>query len=154
MTTSLPSLLCLYVLWINTHYCRAIHLVCVSSGRGSGVFSIAPRLLPNGRMKGALRAETQCIANGLFILVYSCQIICQSRPFNPTLTVMILGNWNDIFVFSTISQHWDSSCIWNPSNSLRPSDAIWRQKTGSTLAQVMACCLTAPLPDPVLIYNQ
>ena len=29
-------------------------------------------------------------------------------------------------------------------NSLRPSDAIWRQRTGSTLAQVMACCLTAP----------
>ena len=29
-------------------------------------------------------------------------------------------------------------------NSLKPSDAIWRHKSGSTLAQVMACCLTAP----------
>ena len=29
-------------------------------------------------------------------------------------------------------------------NSMRPSDAIWRNKFGSTLAQVMACCLTAP----------
>ena len=29
-------------------------------------------------------------------------------------------------------------------NSLRPSDAIWRHRSGSTLAQVMACCLTAP----------
>ena len=29
-------------------------------------------------------------------------------------------------------------------NSLRPSDAIWRQISGSTLAQVTACCLTAP----------
>ena len=28
-------------------------------------------------------------------------------------------------------------------NSLEPSDAMWWQKTGSTLAQVMACCLTA-----------
>ena len=28
--------------------------------------------------------------------------------------------------------------------SLWPSDAIWRQGSGSTLAQVMACCLTAP----------
>ena len=28
-------------------------------------------------------------------------------------------------------------------NSLRPSDAIWRHRSGSTLAQVMACCLTA-----------
>ena len=29
-------------------------------------------------------------------------------------------------------------------NSLRPSDSIWQQGSGSTLAQVMACCLTAP----------
>ena len=29
-------------------------------------------------------------------------------------------------------------------NSLRPSDAIWRHRSGPTLAQVMACCLTAP----------
>ena len=29
-------------------------------------------------------------------------------------------------------------------NSLWPSDAIWRQRSGSTLAQVMACCLIAP----------
>ena len=29
-------------------------------------------------------------------------------------------------------------------NLLGPSDAIWWQKSGSTLAQVMACCLTAP----------
>ena len=29
-------------------------------------------------------------------------------------------------------------------NSLWPSYAIWRQRSGSILAQVMACCLTAP----------
>ena len=29
-------------------------------------------------------------------------------------------------------------------NSLGPSDAIWPHRSGSTLAQVMACCLTAP----------
>ena len=28
--------------------------------------------------------------------------------------------------------------------SLWPTDTIWRHKSGSTLAQVMACCLTAP----------
>ena len=28
-------------------------------------------------------------------------------------------------------------------NSLWPSDAIWRQRSGTTLAQVMDCCLTA-----------
>ena len=36
-------------------------------------------------------------------------------------------------------------CHWSPAvNSLRPSDATWRHSSGSTLAQVMACCLTAP----------
>ena len=29
-------------------------------------------------------------------------------------------------------------------NSLWPSDAIWRHRSGSTLAQIMACSLTAP----------
>ena len=29
-------------------------------------------------------------------------------------------------------------------NSLRPSDAVWRQRSGSTSAQVMACCHTTP----------
>ena len=29
-------------------------------------------------------------------------------------------------------------------NSLWPSDAIWWQRSGSILVQVMACCLTAP----------
>ena len=29
-------------------------------------------------------------------------------------------------------------------NSLRPRDAIWRHRSGSTLSQVMACCLMAP----------
>ena len=29
-------------------------------------------------------------------------------------------------------------------NSLRPSDAIWWHRSGSTLAHVMTCCLTAP----------
>ena len=36
-------------------------------------------------------------------------------------------------------------CILNqtPLNSLWPSDTIWQQRSGSTLAQIMACCLTA-----------
>ena len=38
------------------------------------------------------------------------------------------------------------TCVTRPQwvNSLRPSDAIWRQWSWTTLAQVMACCLTAP----------
>ena len=37
-----------------------------------------------------------------------------------------------------------SLCYFWTVNSLWPNDAIWRQRSGSTLAQVMACCLMAP----------
>ena len=54
----------------------------------------------------------------------------------------------------SVSQMW-KSCLYNycqisqwpmsyTVNSLRPSDTIWWQRSGSSLAQVMACCLTAP----------
>ena len=33
---------------------------------------------------------------------------------------------------------------WGINNSLWPSDAVWWCRSGSILAQVMACCLTAP----------
>ena len=33
---------------------------------------------------------------------------------------------------------------WDTVNSLWPNDVIWRHRSGSTLAQVMAWCLTAP----------
>ena len=33
---------------------------------------------------------------------------------------------------------------WMSIYSWRPSDAIWQHRSVSTLAQVMACCLTAP----------
>ena len=36
------------------------------------------------------------------------------------------------------------SCQEDGLNALWPSDAIWRHTSGSILAQVMACCLTAP----------
>ena len=32
----------------------------------------------------------------------------------------------------------------NSINTLWPTDAIWRHRSGSTLAQAMACCLMAP----------
>ena len=38
----------------------------------------------------------------------------------------------------------DQPCIVLVVNSLWPNDTIWWHKSGSTLAQVMACCLMAP----------
>ena len=57
---------------------------------------------------------------------------------------MQLRDWSDGLVqdcsISKCSKWRYQSCV----NSLRRSDAIWRHRSGSTLAQVMACCLTAP----------
>ena len=61
---------------------------------------------------------------------------------NPSLTISsntLMCTFRDVerqllLVFQT-------SIILNP---LWPSDAIWWQGTGSALAQVMVCCLTAP----------
>ena len=45
--------------------------------------------------------------------------------------------WSSLLRHTCIPQAW-----W--VNSLWPNDAICRHRSGSTLAQVMACCLTAP----------
>ena len=34
--------------------------------------------------------------------------------------------------------------VWFVWQCIKTHDAIWRRRSGSTLAQVMACCLTAP----------
>ena len=48
--------------------------------------------------------------------------------------------------------------IWLPYakqlNSLRPNDAILRHRSGSALAQVMACCLTTPTHYLLLTDHQ
>ena len=38
----------------------------------------------------------------------------------------------------------DTHAILHDINSLWPNDTLWWQRSGSTLAQVIACCLTAP----------
>ena len=43
-----------------------------------------------------------------------------------------------------VTQLLTQSCFVSWINSLWPGDTIWRQWSWSTLAQVMACCLTAP----------
>ena len=46
-----------------------------------------------------------------------------------------------IWLFQTLCVYFD---VYSKLNSLWPSNTIWRQGSRSTLAQVMACCLTAP----------
>ena len=66
---------------------------------------------------------------------------------NSNIGRMILYNWWEVYMLSyryILQTTILIILIFRPFNSLRPSDAIWRHRSGSTLAQVMACCLTAP----------
>ena len=56
-----------------------------------------------------------------------------------------IANALELYVFLGLSNRYAlSSLCFVVVNSFRPSDAIWRHRSGSTLAQVMACCLMAP----------
>ena len=54
------------------------------------------------------------------------------------LTICVLPPWSVLTVL----------------NSLKTSDAIWWCRSGSILAQAMACCLTTPLPELMLTSHQ
>ena len=59
----------------------------------------------------------------------------------PSLMYLFIGNFM-MRPHDAGSKAGDESLL--SFNSLWLRDAIWRQRSGSTLAQVMACCLTAP----------
>ena len=63
------------------------------------------------------------------------------RPFCPGLNVLTAIVWTTIPAPSHPGQ---VTTTHLKVNSLWPSDTIWRHSSGSPLAQVMACCLTAP----------
>ena len=72
--------------------------------------------------------------------------ISASQPVNCTLEIQI-----SVKMESNYKNSLPHKCIWkclqnagHLINSLGPSDAIWRQRSGSPLAQIMAWCLTAP----------
>ena len=83
-----------------------------------------------------------CIASWLFY--------CVKEVDYQQNTVMWL--WRQCFALcvKAIQPFWCHGLIveQNQVNSLGPSDAIWRQRSGSPLAHVMACCLTAPSHYP------
>ena len=97
--------------------------------------------------------------DGISLFFIALELI--QMVFKLNLIQGIVGNRIIIWMVSTswltpevCNNHYDkhSSSSWDDRlnitsqriNSLRPRDAIWWQRSGSTLAQVMACCLTAP----------
>ena len=81
-----------------------------------------------------------------------CNISLSIQPLLLTITyqilLMLLSSIHSFIAprtnhraFQVFYDFVDDLCLFN---SLRPSDAIWRQWSWTTLAQVMACSLTAP----------
>ena len=102
-------------------------------------------------MRGIAFAPHMCALANLWMYVCVCGIIYRFSRTNlfPFLNVSSLlynvPNWmvhvlcaNKCYISNETKRF--SFYV----NSMWPSDAIWRQRSGSTLAQVMTCCLTAP----------
>ena len=78
----------------------------------------------------------------MYVIKYYPQNFLQSWHFWDISTLVIFLILLQVYKHEHLSHlicH--CSCCFN---SLRPSDAIWRQWSWTTLVQVMACCLTAP----------
>ena len=61
-------------------------------------------------------------------------------------TATVLAKWYQWCPFTIFYHPWFRLAFhwWDIINSLWSSEAIWRHRSGSTLAQIMACCLTVP----------
>ena len=94
-------------------------------------------------IKSSLKFVPEGPINNIPALV---QIMAWRRPGDKPLSeLMVVSLPTHICV---IRPQWVKITAASPRgqrvNSLGPSDAIWRQRSGSTLAQLMACCLMAP----------
>ena len=93
-----------------------------------------------------LLSEMGCVLFYSWKIAHRANIIC--CIMYPTLnkSYLILSS---SYLITMMSYRWYFASwlvllvtVW--VNSLWPNDAIWRHRSGSTLAQVMACCLMAP----------
>ena len=115
--------------------------LCITTGPFSTVFQLLRRNYPSYYCE-----ITWLLYFNKFILETSKQI--QLYVMEDVGRVACLthcsGNFNNYLTSHWI--RWEYLLVNSQVlvDSLWPSDTIWRHKYGSTLAQVMACCLTAP----------
>ena len=100
------------------------------------------------RMARCLMAPSHYL-NPFWLII--CEVLWLSHEGNFTWNVQDAYPWHECEYYLFMNTATCSRGQWNKYaatsrcvNSLCPGDAIWRQRSGSTLAQVMACCLTAP----------
>ena len=110
--------------------CRPMNGLFVHWSRGWGVSSFSERLVQNYWSTFSCTSDS-CLTGVTAVLQQHCGDTCQ------------------IWMWFSKSNQWFHKCryiyiIKGEINSLWPSDTIWRYRSRSTLAQEIACCLTAP----------
>ena len=79
------------------------------------------------------------------ILIIVCTASCHFQNFHCSQWLKFHQNVN---IFVSVN---NTTWIHIDINSWLPSHSIWRHRSGSTLAQIVVCCLAAKtLPGPVL----
>ena len=69
--------------------------------------------------------------------------------FGQRWSLFLLSSASTEYSIETLWPFHESAWIWDvfyEINSLWPCDVIWLHRSGSTLALIMVCCLTAPSP--------
>ena len=77
------------------------------------------------------------------------EIVSWREITDPITSSVVIGSFLELGAGHQQPWYWPGyleyySFSTRKMNSLWPSDTIWRHKSRSTLAQVMACCLMAP----------
>ena len=131
----------IYRYW-KTH--RFPHLLVQSLQSLFTIPLVRDHLMFKPTTRGGLSREVPLYVYRVTVLTPS--LICLSRPLGVQLRHQPMGIEHSPFLAR-------GSCLQFPPphpckhvsvNSFGPRDAIWRHRSGSALAQVMACCLTAP----------
>ena len=116
-----------------------IQLMCVHTQSGCIGGSVPHfELLPRFNILDGTEVDIDAVLISHQVLL--SPVLRRTYKHHPVTFVLVCAL--EVGDVSTCSLH--LQCNKDSLNSLRPSDAIWRHRSWSTLAQVMACCLTAP----------
>ena len=116
---------------VHSWWCMAWNASCITFPCGMG------NLQATGGFSSQMASCAECVINVVPLLYY--QFLESSSLFNYI--------FHDHSLSLGQSCYYPTACEVTPKdmvNSLWPSDTIWRQRSRSTLVQVMACCLKAP----------
>ena len=100
------------------------------------LYSLDPLNMPCGGLmpiKYAMIYDIILLKKCSLSISYLCSILLNNYPLCKVFFMYLIIGW-------VAARLW----WWMPINSLSPWEAIWRRRSGWTLAQVLACCLTAP----------